>query len=511
MSEQALDRIQRQLQDAQEKARRGGAPVEAAAAPVKKELSEAVKAGMAAGNINISDTGARMQLSETSQMEQKRQDAILDELERRKKEREVLLPATDEGVILKLRELGEPVTLFGEDPADRRIRLREFLSAHTGAAVTEKPLTQAAARKAQKETEEVWYHVGPEELKLVRKFVAEYSLPRARNRLKEARLELAKSDAQKQARKQHMYSTLRQFSIYGSQIGDTRPLSFCRFSPDSKILGVASWTGTVKLWAVPACTEMSTYRAHAERVSALSWHPSACISQDRSSVNFATCSVDGAVKLWGLDSTTPVSSLPGHAARVARAEFHPSGKLLMTTCFDHSWRLWDLSNEVEVLHQEGHSRPVYDAAFHPDGSLCGTSSLDHTGRIWDLRTGKNIMVLQGHTKNVLALQFSPNGYHVATGSDDNTVRIWDLRKQQCVYTLPAHTNLVSGLRYHSSGNFFVTSSYDETAKVWTAPGCAPLKVLRGHEGKVMSIDVSNDAKYIATSSWDRTFKLWTQE
>ena len=61
MSEQAMDRIQRQLQDARDR-KAAAASVSAAASkvpaqPVKRELSEAVKAGMAAGNINITSTG----------------------------------------------------------------------------------------------------------------------------------------------------------------------------------------------------------------------------------------------------------------------------------------------------------------------------------------------------------------------------------------------------------------------------------------------------------------------
>lgn len=52
--EQAMERIQRQLEENRERrAASGKAPVAAAAAPAAPVLSEAVRAGMAAGNINI--------------------------------------------------------------------------------------------------------------------------------------------------------------------------------------------------------------------------------------------------------------------------------------------------------------------------------------------------------------------------------------------------------------------------------------------------------------------------
>lgn len=38
------------------------------------------------------------------------------------------MPITVIQVIKNLRELGQPVTLFGENPADRRDRLREVLA-----------------------------------------------------------------------------------------------------------------------------------------------------------------------------------------------------------------------------------------------------------------------------------------------------------------------------------------------------------------------------------------------
>jgi hypothetical protein len=45
------------------------------------------------------------------------------------------LPTKDNDIKLKLRELGEPITLFGEQPKDRRNRLRELLSRMGGDAM----------------------------------------------------------------------------------------------------------------------------------------------------------------------------------------------------------------------------------------------------------------------------------------------------------------------------------------------------------------------------------------
>jgi len=54
--------------------------------------------------------------------------ALLDELERKKRARAVAVPTDDGRVKKRLRELGEPITLFGERAADRRARLIQLLS-----------------------------------------------------------------------------------------------------------------------------------------------------------------------------------------------------------------------------------------------------------------------------------------------------------------------------------------------------------------------------------------------
>ena len=46
------------------------------------------------------------------------------------------------------------------------------------------------------------------------------------------------------------------YLLQASQIVDTRPVSWCQFSPDSKMLVTGSWSGVCKLWSVPDCKEV---------------------------------------------------------------------------------------------------------------------------------------------------------------------------------------------------------------------------------------------------------------
>lgn len=490
------------------------------------------ESGKELGDIQISNE--YMELGEEMSRDKK---ALLEEFERRRKARQLNVSTDDDEVRRSLRQLGEPVCLFGEGPAERRVRLRDLLS-YLGEDAINKKLEEEEARiERDRGREGTWYHEGPPELRQARLWIARYSLPNAKRRLNRAREELKLAGSVRAAAKQESQRRVSAMSTYCSQIGDTRPISFCRFSGDSKMLITSSWSGLCKVWSVPECTPLQVLSGHSCNVSCATFHPAAVlpehfqrkiasvkkgseqedmeISEEHKSeaCSMASCAYDGSVHLWNFTSGSPMASLSGHAPyRVSRVEFHPSGRFLAAAVFDHSWRLWDLETATEVLHQEGHARPVYTVSFQGDGSLALTGGMDAFGRVWDLRTGRCVMFLEGHLGAVLGSDWSPAGHQLATAAADHQVKIWDLRKRSILYTIPAHTHLLSDVRYQRShGHFLLTSSYDKSAKLWSNPAWHPLRTLSGHDGKVMGADVSSDSKYVATCSYDRTFKLWTPE
>jgi U4/U6 small nuclear ribonucleoprotein PRP4 len=85
-------------------------------------------------------------------------------------------------------------------------------------------------------------------------------LYRSRKRLARQRLETNVKLGRLIDVRRSVFTYLKSFSNLGSQIGDTRPLSSLRFSPDSSLLLTSSWTGTAKLWSVPACKEIKTIK-----------------------------------------------------------------------------------------------------------------------------------------------------------------------------------------------------------------------------------------------------------
>ena len=134
--------------------------------------------------------------------------------------------------------------------------------------------------------------------------------------------EAALTEATKMAKKQEIQRKLKTLEVEASQIADTRPISWCNFSPDSKMLVTGSWSGLCKLWSVPDCKELLVMRGHQANVGSVVFSPRATLDVDASEACLASCAMDGSVKLWSMDSDEPLADIEGHTARVARYSFN---------------------------------------------------------------------------------------------------------------------------------------------------------------------------------------------
>ncbi|WWD22000.1 hypothetical protein CI109_106488 [Kwoniella shandongensis] len=488
--------------------------------------------------------------------------ALIEELERKKRLRKMAVPTDDKKVRERLRAYGEPITLFGEGPGDRRDRLKYVQEQIEQARGSQGMVVDSDSDESSEEEDEgEFYTEGTDSLLEARRKLAGYSLAKARSRIARQRVEVGLPLSKIVNLRKELYQNLKTFNNLGSQFGDDRPLSTIRFSPNSKLILTTSWTGDSKLWDLPNLNAVSTKRGHTDKIGGAAWHPQATVGMSEDGLNFATGGGEGSVKLWSLSSDKPLATLSGHENRVGRVAFHPSGAYLGSAGFDGTWRLWDAATHQELMVQEGHSKEVYALTFQDDGALAASGGFDAIGRVWDVRTGRTAMVLDGHVKEILAMDFAPNGYQVATGSGDDTVRIWDLRALKTQYIIPAHKSSVSDVRFfrstsespciplddtksllsngHSavngssetmdvdkshdadatatasgemelrrSGLFLVTAGFDCNVRIWSADEWNLVRNLATDAGKVMSVDVSGDGKFIASASYSRSFHLF---
>lgn len=478
-----------------------------------------------------------------------RASAIYSQFERKRRAAAMAVPTDDTRVRARLRELGEPITLFGEGPADRRDRLRELLTDLSERQAGEEDVEMEEPEDEEVEQQEEFYTEGTNDLLEARKSIARFSLPRARTRVARLKDESTIPLRTHVKHRKAVKEKLQGFDLYGSQIAGDRPISICRFAPDGQTVAAGNWSGGIKLLTVPNLEEKANFKGHTDRIGGLSWFPGATLPESNvspSSVNLVSGGGEGNINLWALDQEKPLATLSGHSGRVCRTEFHPSGRYAASASFDTTWRLWDVETTTELLLQEGHSREVYTVAFNGDGSLLASGGLDSIGRIWDLRTGRTVMILEGHVREIYGMDWGVDGYRVLSGSGDGWVKCWDLRQVRSTGGIGAHKSVVSDLRWYKgsesasylpstdnaqmdvdnpspatsetvsnapvepkkSGTFFVSSGFDKNVNVFSADDWSLVKSLSGHAGNVLSTDISNDAKWIASCGHDRTVKLW---
>ncbi|KAK0618263.1 WD40-repeat-containing domain protein [Bombardia bombarda] len=468
--------------------------------------------------------------------------ALLSQFERRRLAATIAVPTDDGRVRAKLRELGQPVTLFGEDAADRRDRLRGLLAEqaqHPNQESADVDMKDAESEGEEgDEQEEEFYSRGGQELLQARIDMAQYSIPRAKSRIEFQKKEAAIPLRTHIKFRKEIKERLQGFELQGSQTAGDRHISMTRISPNGEMVATGNWGGQIKLIEIPSLEQKRTLRGHTNKVSGLSWMPGATLPEHNvspDSVNLASGGAEGQVHLWSLTQDTPLAALSGHSQRVCRVEFHPSGKYLASASEDTSWRLWDVETTTELLLQEGHSRGVYAVAFNTDGSLLASAGLDSIGRIWDLRSGRTVMILDGHLdghiKPIYGLDWGSDGHRVLTASADGWIKCWDVRKVQRTGGIGAHTSAVADVRWFKglddpligvppgedekgmqlpkkSSTFLVSAGFDHKVNIFSADDWGLVQSLSGHTGPVSSVDVSRDGKWIVSGGHDRTVKLW---
>ncbi|KAK1710930.1 WD domain-containing protein [Colletotrichum lupini] len=467
--------------------------------------------------------------------------AVLAQMERKKLAASIAVPTDDNRVRTRLREMGEPITLFGEGKPERRDRLRNLLVTQLLANQQEMDgiengdiTMEDAEDEDEDEQDEEFYTPGGQALLQARIDIAKYSLPRARRRVQFQKAESTIPLRTHVKFRKQIKEKLDGFELQGSQTAGERHVSMTRLSPNGELVAVGNWGGALKLIEIPSMETKMNLRGHTQKISGISWYPGSTLPEANVSpdtVNLASGGAEGLVHLWSLNKDTPLSTLTGHGGRVSRVEFHPSGRYLASASDDTTWRLWDVETTAELLLQEGHSRGVYAVSFNADGSLLASAGLDSIGRIWDLRSGRTVMILDEHIQPIYALDWGSDGHRVLSGSADGWVKCWDVRKVQRTANLGAHAKAVSDVRWFrglddpidghppgpdekgaqqpkKAGTFFVSGGFDAKIKIFSADNWGLVQTLSGHSGPVASVDVSRDGKWIVSGGHDRTVKLW---
>ncbi|EMC95327.1 hypothetical protein BAUCODRAFT_536540 [Baudoinia panamericana UAMH 10762] len=162
------------------------------------------------------------------------------------------------------------------------------------------------------------------------------------------------------------------------------------FSPDHRLLAVATLDLTVKIFFVDSLKLFLTLYGHKLPVLDLT------ISSDSKVI--ATCSADKHVRLWGLEFGDCHKSFYAHEDSVMAVRFvpHPiereEGRLLFSAGKDGVIRSWDGEKFVPIQRLLGHKGEVWAMAVSRTGETVVTAGHDKSLRVWGV--GDDLIFLE---------------------------------------------------------------------------------------------------------------------
>lgn len=537
--------------------------------------------------VKTGDATTHHDLPSSTRAARSRYEAGLRHIELQRLARSIPVPTDDKEVKIRLRRLGQPITLFGEGAPDRRERLRSLYSQMAIAGKLEeflaednRELEEKQRREREEEEaelarakEEQYLAEGPAVLKDVRRYITEYSLTAARSRLereKEQRARLgldeewlrrrreghkahfseleegesqASMDIQKNgpidvnllskqswkvpkdfhgdqgkriyrpaetAYYRNEYQTdytsavkqLRHVSNKGSQVGDTRALSACAFSPDGAVVATGSWTGLTKLWDAEHYGAVAKLRGHTCRVTDVAFHPRATGGpvagvgrrggprQAENEVNIATVGADGWLCLWPVNYPLTSSSSSSLLASSFSSE-GTKGEFVSPTSTTSSSSSSSplLPSTGNMDDNEGSSTSSTSSSSSSNSSRGDSSSL--MGDVLaesipevTVPTLTPLAILKGHTDRCSRVAWHPSGDYIFTTGFDATIRMWDATTQKPIYTQPGHSSAVYALAVHPDGSLLATGDLGGICRIWDLRTGRSLMALEGHARQV---------------------------
>jgi len=218
-------------------------------------------------------------------------------------------------------------------------------------------------------------------------------------------------------------------------------------------------------------------------------------------------SANETVLVWDAASGDRLATLKG-----ALAAFAPDGKHVATATRDHVVRLWDIASGKEIRRFEGHTGDLQALAFSPDGKLLLSAGDDRAARLWNVADGKQVRTFQRQVTPLFSTAVAANGTRLLVGGGDGVVRAWDLVGGQQSSTFKGHVG--TGTRYASGapnpiravalspdGQQAITSIPAKTASLWnTADGKELLRLehkLDPIQG-IRGVTFTADGKEVAT-------------
>jgi U3 small nucleolar RNA-associated protein 12 len=241
--------------------------------------------------------------------------------------------------------------------------------------------------------------------------------------------------------------TLEVFDIASSTLLETLPahdrdIWSMQVHPDGKSLVTGSADKSAKFWEFRVIQEEILGTTRTTPKLTLVHTRTLKVSDDILSIRFspdarllAIATLDNTVKVFFIDSLKLFLTLYGHKLPVLSMDISYDSKLIVTSSADKNVRIWGLDfgdcHKAFFAHQDS----ILSVAFVPtnadgNGHHFFSAAKDKMIKYFDGDKFEQIQKLQGHHGEIWAMAVAHSGQFVVTASHDKSIRVWTQTDEQ---------------------------------------------------------------------------------
>jgi WD40 repeat protein len=184
------------------------------------------------------------------------------------------------------------------------------------------------------------------------------------------------------------------------------------------------------------------------------------------------------------------------------------GKSLLKGKFGTKIKRWDIATGKTVMEYVGHKKAVLCYDLSKDGKRLLTGGGDGKIMLWNVETGDSIKSFQVYQEPIFDIHFSSDESKVASSSWDATMRIHDLETGKLLSYFDFNNSSAYSIIYHPNDLYLFSARLDNSLQLWEIDTKKEVRNFIGHTDIVSSIHLSADQKTLLSTSWDGSIRLW---